>query len=112
MLHFSVGGCFGCLMTHWGECGQLVAEEELVFDGDGGVVGKVEDGEEDEVGERGEEVSVAIDVEGSVRLEGEGGDFDNEMQVKVEEQGLHGLDKLLLTVSTEQLKGDDDDVRD
>ena len=29
------------------------------------------------VGGRGEEVSVAIDVEGNEMLEGEGGDFDN-----------------------------------
>ena len=77
MLHFSVVSCFGCLSTHWGECGQLVAEEELVFDGDGGLVVKVDDGEEDVVGGRGEEVSVAIDVVGSEMLEGEGGDFDN-----------------------------------
>ena len=77
MLHFSEGGGFGCLTTHWGECGQLVAEEELVFDGDGGLVVEVDDGEEDEVGGRGEEVSVAIDDEGSEMLEGEGGDFDN-----------------------------------
>ena len=35
-------------------------------------------------------MSVAIDVEGSIMLEGEGGDFDNEMKGKVEEEGLHG----------------------
>ena len=53
------------------------------------------------VGGRGEEVSVAIDVEGSEMLGREGGNFDNEMKGKVEEEGLHGLDKLLFFLSRE-----------
>ena len=64
------------------------------------------------VGGRGEEVSVAIDVEGSEMLGQEGGNFDNEMKGKVEEEGLHGLDKLLFSVLREWFKGDDDGVRE
>ena len=57
-------------------------------------------------------MSVAIDVEGSEMLEGEGGDFDNEMKGKVEEKGLPGLDKLFFSVPRERFKGDDDGVRE
>ena len=77
-----------------------------------GLVVKVDDGEEDEVGGRGEEVSVAINVEGSEMLGREGDNFDNEMKGKVEEEGLHGLDKSLFSVSREWFKGDDDGVRE
>ena len=57
-------------------------------------------------------MSVAIDVEGSEMLGREGGNFDNEMKGKVEEEGLHGLDKLLFSVSRERFKGNNDGVRE
>ena len=106
MLHLSGGGCLGCRMTHCESCGHLLEEEVLDLDVDGGVVGEVaeggvgevDNGEDDEVG-KWRELLVVSDAEECVVFDGDGGQFDNEIKDSGEEDGLHGLSKLLLSVS-------------